>query len=273
MLTRPLFSKLPKPIVTCILFNPTPEETIAMIRSAELDGAAAFCVDVRKLRPEYRNEEAFKRIIAASQKPFMFYFYRTSAENATAEDTDDARQLVLEQAINAGASIVDVMGDLYDPSPFELTRNLRAIEKQMKLIEHFHSLGAEVVMSSHMPQHRTPEEILEHLREQERRGADMVKIVSGVNSEEELIDAIRASMLLKREMHTPYIHLSNGSYALLHRYIGPILGGNLSFCQPQYDLYHQNGNQPLVKSLKAVLDNIVWRLPRGNDDVSSSKNV
>ena len=261
MSKRPSFASFPKPIVTCILFNPTPEETIAMVRNAELDGAAAFCNDVRKLRPEYRNEESFKRIIAASQKPFMFYYYRASAETATAEDTDDARQLVLEQAINAGASIIDVMGDLYDPSPFELTRNPKAIEKQMKLIEHFHSLGAEVVMSSHMPQHRTPEEILEHLRDQERRGADMVKIVSGVNSDEELLDAIRASMLLKREMHTPYIHLSGGSYAPLHRYIGPILGGCLAFCQPRYDIYHQNATQPLVKSFKAVLDNIVWRLP------------
>ena len=261
MPTRPSFSKLPKPIITGILFNRTPEETIPMVRKAELDGAAAFDVNLRCMLPEYRNEESLRKIFAASQKPFMCTFYRAPADKATADDTDEARQLVLEQAINAGASIVDVMGDLYDPSQYELTHNPEAIEKQMRLIEHFHSLGAEVVMSSHMPEHRTPEEILEHLREQERRGADMVKIVSGVNNEEELVDAIRTSILLKREMHTPYIHLNNGSYASLHRYIGPILGGCLAFCQPQYDLYHQNAMQPLVKSLKTVLDNIVWRLP------------
>ena len=257
---RPSFVNLPKPIITGIIFCPTPEETIAAVRNAELDGAAAFDVNLRHLAPEYRNEESLRRIFSVSRKPFMCTYYRAKGNEADNED-DDARQLVLEQAIRAGVSIVDVMGDLFDPSPFELTMKPEAIEKQMKLIEHYHSMGAEVVISSHMKEHRTPDEILEHLREQERRGADMVKIVSGVNSEEELVDAIRTSMLLKRELKIPYIHLSNGSYASLHRYIGPILGGCLSFCQPCYDKYHQNNMQPLVKSLKTVLDNITWRLP------------
>ena len=261
MTNRPSFANLPKPIICGIIFSPTPEETIAAIRNAELDGASAFDVNLRHLAPEYRNEECLRRIYASSKKPFMSTYYRTSAEKATEADSDEARQLVLEDAIRAGVSIVDVMGDLFDPSPYELTMNPEAIKKQMDLIDHFHSMGAEVVMSSHMKEHRTPEEILAHLREQARRGADMVKIVSGVNTEEELVDAIRASMLLKRELEIPYIHLSAGKYASLHRYIGPLLGGCLSFCQPCYDKYHLNDMQPLVKSLKAVLDNIVWRLP------------
>ena len=41
-------------------------------------------------------------------------------------------------------------------------------------------------MSSHMSEFRTGEEILEHMLEQKSRGADILKLVTTCNTEEEL---------------------------------------------------------------------------------------
>lgn len=78
---------------------------------------------------------------------------------------------MLLAAAEAGASIIDVMGDLYDPSPMELTRNPAAVDKQKRLIDRIHGKGADVVISSHMQCPRTAEQVLEHLSEAAKRGA------------------------------------------------------------------------------------------------------
>lgn len=51
--------------------------------------------------------------------------------------------------IDAGAAACDIMGDMYDPSSRERTRDENAIQKQKRLIDRIHAKGAEVLMSSH----------------------------------------------------------------------------------------------------------------------------
>ena len=79
-------------------------------------------------------------------------------------------------ALDCGATLCDVMGDIFCKHPEELTDNDEAIQKQMKLIEKLHSLGAEVLMSSHLYKFAPAERVLEIALEQKRRGADIIKI-------------------------------------------------------------------------------------------------
>lgn len=257
---RRSFLNASKPVITGIFAGQTPAELIAEARCAEFEGADAVAVDLMDLEPEFRNAESLKPVIDSVSLPFMFYFYRNGRQPQL---DDDARQEVLLAAADAGASAIDVMGDLYDPSPLELTRDPVAIDRQRRLIDKIHDKGADVVMSSHMPTTpRTAEEVLEHLREQKSRGADIAKIVTGVNTEEELVEAFRTTLLVKRELNSPFIHLCNGRFSRPHRFMGPALGVSIFFAVPRYEPRY-GMNQPTVRAVRAVLDNLHWNI----DDV------
>ncbi len=253
---RKSFLNQSRPVVTGIFAGQTPAELIAEARHAEFEGADGICVELCDLEPEFRNAESLKPVIDAVNLPFMFVFYRNDRQENLG---DEARQEILLAAAEAGASMIDVMGDLYDPSPMELTRNVAAIDKQKKLIDAIHAKGADVVISSHMQCSRTAEEVLEHLSETAKRGADVVKIVTTVNTSEELAEAFRTTMLLKQELKTPFIHLCNGKFARPHRFMGPALGTSIFFAVPRYEPRYGMG-QPSVRSFRAVLDNLHWNI-------------
>ncbi len=261
---RLLFRPEKHAMITAIMCGQTPEEMIAEARNAEFDGAHGIAIDLCDLKPEFRNRETFERIIGSVNLPFMFVFYRT--DRWSSEQNDDARQEVLLTASEAGAGMIDVMGDLYDPSPEEYTRSSAAIEKQMRLMERIHGNGSEVVISSHVNRSMRSEEVLERMQAFERRGADVVKMVTLANTEEEFAEAIRTTMLLRRELNVPFIYLCSGAFARPQRFLGMTLGVSITFAVHAYNRYLMP--QPTIQSMKTVLDNLHWHI----DGVPSSKS-
>ena len=250
------FLNKPYPIITGIMAGQTPQELIAKARNAEFDGAQGITIDLMDLKPEFRNQDALKSIIGSVNLPFMFYLYRN---DKWGESSDDERQALLLTAADSGASMIDVMGDLYDPSPMEITYDPKAIDKQKRLIDSIHAKGAEVVISSHMPHARTTEQVLEHMHEVESRGPDVVKIVTGVNTAEELAEAFRTTMTLKRELKLPFIHLCCGKFSRPHRFSGPSLGVSITFAVHDYDDRY-GFHQPTIQAMRAVIDNMHWNI-------------
>lgn len=161
----------------------------------------------------------------------MFYFYHG---DKWAKSREDDRQEVLLAAAEAGASMIDVKGDLYDPSPDEITYNKNAIDKQKRLIDKIHSTGVDVVISSHTGCLLTNEEVIKHMLELESRGPEVVKIVTTINTEEELAEALRTTIALNSELKTPFIHLCSGKYSRPHRFLCPSLGKSIFFTVPYY---------------------------------------
>src|SRR5690554_3087957 len=209
------------PVIAGIIAGQTPQELITRARESESKGAKGITIDLCDLKPEFRNTESFKRIINSVNLPFMFYFYRYDKWK---KSSDDERQEVLLAAAEAGASMIDVMGDLYDPSPREITRDPRAIDKQKRLIDEIHDKGADVVLSTHTGCPMTTEEVIEHMMELEARGPEVVKIITTVNTEAELAEALRTTIMLNSELKIPFIHLCTGKYGHPHRYMCPVLG-------------------------------------------------
>ena len=243
--------------ITAIMSGQTPESLIAQSRNAEFNGADAIAVDLCNLRPEFRNRESLERVVNAVNLPFMFYFYRNDRHKVA--NDDESRQVLLLDAAKAGGGMIDVMGDLYDPSPNEITRNPEAIEKQKRLIGQIHDLGAQVVMSSHPNKAMSAEAILEQLRSFEQRGVDVVKIVTAADTDEEFAETVRATMLLHRELKTPFIHLCNGRFGRIHRYLGLKLGVSITFAVD----HHMEGvsfTQPSLRSMKTVDSEIPWHI-------------
>ena len=182
------FLDRPYPMISAIMAGQTPQELIAEAKNAEFDGAQGITIDLSDLKPAFRNGESLKAIIDSVRLPFLFYFYRN---DRWSNSDDGQRQELLMSAADAGAAMIDVMGDLYDPSPMEITHDQGAIDKQKRLIDRIHAKDSHVVLSSHMKCSRTAEQVVEHLQELETRNPDVVKIVTTVESEEELAEAFR----------------------------------------------------------------------------------
>jgi 3-dehydroquinate dehydratase len=150
--------------------------------------------------------------------------------------------------LKCGATLVDVMGDTFCPSLEELTMDEKAISKQMQFIDEVHKRGREVLMSSHVYEFRSPERVLEIALEQQRRGADIVKIVTGAETQEQQLANLEICHLLKKELKVPFLFLSGGKYSYLLRTIGPALGVNMWLCFREYDETTYPG-PPLLKNV------------------------
>ena len=108
-------------------------------------------------------------------------------------------------------------------------------------------------MSSHTYAFRSAERVLEIALEQQKRGADIVKIVTGADSMEQQLENLRITELLKRELKVPFLFLSVGECSL-HRRIGPMLGSCMWLCVQTHDELSTPA-QPLLHKVKAIRDN------------------
>ena len=97
------------------------------------------------------------------------------------------------------------------------------------------------------------------MRTQRARGADICKLVAAVNAEEELLEAIKTTMTLNRELDVPFIHLTYGPYSRVHRFLGLSLGVAITFGVIGYEA-GQLPSQPTIAAFKAVQSNLHWNL-------------
>ena len=174
---------------------------------------------------------------------------------------DNLEELAQEllKALGCGATLGDVSGSAFDSEcafgkGLELSMKQDAIDKQMRLIEQIHKMGKEAIMSSHVLKFTPAETVLEIALEQQRRGVDVVKIVTAASSDEEQMENLRITALLKKELSVPFVFLSGGTHAKIHRMIGPQLGCLMYLAVKEHD----SGSvptQPTIKAAKAVRDN------------------
>lgn len=241
-----------KGLLTVILQCDTPEIAIGRIRNANMLGADAYGLQVESLKPEYQNAETYKRIIAEGKgRPFYVTYYR-GKHNSGKTDEELADGLIT--LAESGAVLCDVMGDMFYRHPEEMTDDEEAIKKQMELIDLLHQKGAQVLMSSHVRKYTPAERVLEIALEQKRRGADIIKIVTGARTMEQQIENLRITDLLKRELGAPFLFLSNGVCSL-HRRLGLKLGCCMALCVYEHDAF-STATQPLLSTMKKLRDDI-----------------
>lgn len=222
---RVKFTALPRPFVCALVQQSSVEDTIAMMHQSDYDGAQAIGVDVCLIRDEELTDDKLRAIMRCTTRPVYAMCYRHDSVSRTEED----RAEMLKRMARAGASIVDIMGDFYDPQSTQLTRDETAVARQMALIDEIHALGCEVLMSSHLQVPMTGEEVYAHLHEFEKRGADVVKIVPFVNTREEMAESVRTTMMLNERLEKPFIYVSNGAFGRHQRIIAPMFGEMLLF--------------------------------------------
>ncbi len=242
------FLNCDKPLLTTMVQANTPDEVIALMARAIPAGAEALGIQTCRFAPELQTEETYKRIFAAAKGlPTYVTHYRGRGNEGK---TDDELAEGMLKIADAGATLVDVMGDLFSPHPDELTDDPRAIRKQKRLIKALHERGAEVLMSSHTHKYLPASRVLEIALAQQARGADIVKIVTKSDHPEQEIELMAASLLLKKHLRVPFLLLCGGEHRLIRR-IGPMLGSCMWLCVYEYDECATKA-QPLLEKIKAI---------------------
>ena len=241
-----------KEMLTVILQCETPETAIGRIRNANHLGADAYGLQVESLKPEYQNPAVYKKIFSEGKgRPFYVTYYR-GKHNSGKTDEELAEGLIT--LAESGAVLCDVMGDMFCKHPEELTEDETAIKKQMDLIDLLHKKGAQVLLSSHVIKFTPAERVLAVAFEQKRRGADIIKIVTGAETMEQQIENLRITDLLKRELGAPFLFLSGGE-CTLHRRLGMKLGCCMALCVYEHDALSTPA-QPLLSTMKTIRDSI-----------------
>ncbi len=245
------FLEYDKPIITTMVQADNPERIKELIDKSEPEGAEAFGMQFERLKPQYRNKAVYKELFTYTDKPVYVTNYRMGNNEGK---TDDVLAEELLEIADSGATLCDIMGDLFDKQPDEVAVSEDAIKKQIKLIDDLHKKGAEVLMSSHVYKYTPAKRVLEIALEHQRRGADIAKIVTGADTMDEQLENLKIINLLKEKLDIPFLFLAGGECHILRR-IGGELGDCMYLCVHEYDELATE-TQPLLKNLKAIRDNM-----------------
>ncbi len=249
---KPTFLGQSRPLITCMLQTRTAMDAICTVRNAMYDGCDAFGFQMEAMKPEEQTEEKLKSIFRLTAgKPIYATNYR-GHQNGDMPDEELAEGLML--LLKCGATLLDVMGDYYSPHPIQLTEDAEAVEKQKALIERIHAAGGEVLMSSHVLKFIPEEEVMRIALAHKERGADICKIVTASNSDEEQLENLKIINTLKKELGIPFLFLAGGSHCKLIRTIGPMLGCTMWLTVHEYNALSTRA-QPHCRAIRTILDN------------------
>ncbi len=246
------FGKDPE-LLTVMVQGATPDRIRELMTLSIPEGAEAFGMQFEQLRPEYRTKEIYRELFAsAGMRPVYATNYRTGFNEGKPDGQLAAELLELAEC---GATLCDMMGDYFDRQPDEMATSPVAIEKQRELIDRLHQRGVKVLMSSHVFRFTPAERVLEMALEQQRRGADICKIVTGASDVAEELENLRIIPLLKEALEIPFLFLSVGQCGLLRR-----IGGKLGCCM--YLCVHEQDGlsapaQPLLRDVKLFRDRMI----------------
>lgn len=245
--------------LTCSVSDRDEAECISTVRNALYDGADGFLFHLEKLDPAAKNAAALRQIFAYTEnRPVLTVNYRTGG-------TDDAELASLQlEAVEAGAGCVDVMGDMFGRCEGELTRDREAILRQRDYIDEIHAEGAQVMMSSHILKYIEDDRLMEYAHEFVRRGADIVKLVTGAENEDELMKGLNQTRMLRDNLNVPFLHIIGGRYGRIHRALAPTLGSCMVLCVQRYTPAG-NKDKPLLRATRTLYKSLDWGRNRAAD--------
>ncbi len=245
-----------KPPLVAMVQDPTPSEMICTITKGLYEGADAFGIQLECLEKEYRDLATLKNIFAAcADRPIYLTAYPS---HYSSDLTQEECAALLLMGLEAGATLIDVRGDQFHPEPHELTYDASAVEKQKKLIDEIHAGGGQVLMSSHTHIHLDADTVVAYAKEQEARGADVIKIVNFCNSEEEERESFEMIYRLTKEISHPFLFLVNGKYHKRIRQLGIQLGVSMALCVVDYKPFSSK-EQPLLRAMRVAADHLVMQ--------------
>ena len=242
-----------RPVITTMLKGKSKKELMFEIDVAKLQGTDAFGLQIDLLPVAERNASDFKDLFdAMGDKPaYITNYTRGNISERKQSDEELIEEMYL--ALSCGATLFDLRADTFDRKPDEFSTDEKAIARQIEVVKNVHSMGKEVLMSTHTLKYATPERVMEIMKAQQTRGADICKLVTNADTDEEEFQAFENLFALSRELKVPYLYLINGQKNLRHRRLSPALGNYLFLTT----IDGKNGvTQPPLSVAKAMLKTI-----------------
>lgn len=248
---RKSFVNVTQPMLAGVVKAPSVRDAIYQIKNCQYHGATGIDLHLSCMNKEELTVDAIRDIVCSSALPILALNYSFTYDNTYYEPDDDARAELFFKAVEAGVAAVDIQGYTFDPysknqfrqefsslgysfikdNPKEVVVDNKIIEKQMEFIEKIHAMGAEVLLSNHPGVAMNGEQLVDLALFLEKRNPDIIKIVTIANTEEEMVEALRAMVMLKKEIKTPVSYHCSGSYGKITRVVNPmLLGGFMMFC-------------------------------------------
>ena len=263
-------STLKSPALAGVVREQTAGAAIAQIKNCQYDGADM--IDLHMSCLESMDVDYLKSIIQSSPLPVLALNYNSTYTWEDCRFSEETRVQSFLNAVHAGAAGVDMQGYTFDTkskneffgddkysftkgNPKEIVTDKTIISKQCNFIEEIHSLGAEVLLSCHPGIPMNSEQVVDLALFFEKRNPDVIKIVTIVNTEDELIESFNAMSLLKKEVKTPVSYHAGGVKGSLSRIINPVLGGHMIFCVDRFS-ESSTMEQLDLKTVRSVIDNI-----------------
>lgn len=235
------------PIVSMIQCR-TEEECVQKINRSITAGAEAFGVQLCQLKKEERTDEKLKNIFnSCGDKPIYVTSYRY---NQSAGLTDEECAELALRALKCGGTLIDVPGDLFDKNQFQMTENEEAVLKQKEFIEKIHSLGGEILISTHDFRELSADEIFAIAKLQANHGADIIKIVVKSEKFEILPEYISVIHKVKKELNKPFLFLDVGACSRILRKLGGFLGSCMYLCVES----HSELDTPAQPTIKNIIN-------------------
>lgn len=272
---RKSFAKVCQPMFAGVIKENTLDQVYAAIRNCEYHGATGIDLHLSCLKEEFQTEENIKKMIDCARIPVLALNYNLAYNKVIYDADEESRVDLLWKAAKAGAAAVDIQGytfDLYSKTRFreefsylnysfikgnpkEVVVDSKVIDKQMEFIEKVHSIGAEVLLSNHPGIAMTAEQVVDLALFVEKRKPDIIKIVTVANTEEDMLEAFKAMVLLKREVETPVSYHCSGVKGGLTRIVNPALGGFMIFCNDGFS-HNSDLSQPDLATAKVIIENL-----------------
>ncbi len=266
-------STIEAPALAGVVREKTARAAIAEIKNCYLHGAQMIDLHLSCLTD--RSEESLRSIIGGSPLPVLALNYAGAYDWTAVPFTEEEREELFLSAVRAGAAGVDMQGYTFDlPSktafcgedkysftkgnPKEIVTDPAVIARQCDLIERVHGMGAEVLLSCHPGIAMNRDQIVELALFLEKRGPDIIKIVSIANTEEDLLESLHTMRALKREVKTPVSYHAGGKFGALSRVLCPVLGGQIAFCVDRFsesstlEQLELSGAKQLIEGLKRL---------------------
>lgn len=248
-----------RPVITTMLKPNNTKDLVRDIAAALNEGTDAFCLEIELMKTECRTATDFKDIFAAMEgKPaYITDYRRLNINDKVQSDEELTEEMLFAFSLADNVKLFDIRGDLFDPSPDEITYNEKAVLKQIELAKEVHRLGGEVLMSSHPLRFMPYDDLLKIAKAQSERGVDIVKIVTLAESEKELDANMTATLKLKNDLDKKFLFLCGGSHCKKHRLLGPAMG-NCLFLSVQQGI--DGGPQPQMSDAKKILETLGYTL-------------
>ncbi len=272
---RKSFVSNPAPVLAAVIREANPRAAIAEIKNYALHGAHGADLHLSCLDKKYQNVESIATIVKQSKLPILGLNYNQNPDWSITETSEEERVALLMMAIDAGAAGIDMQGYTFDrPShdafnedfahlnysfikarPREVVLDPKIIDKQCDLIERIHAKGGEVLLSNHLHVVADTEMLVDLCLFLEQRKPDIIKIVTNCETEEDMLEAFRAMVTIKREIKTPVTFFCNGKMGAMTRIINPMLGGYMVFTSNGFN-ERSNFSQMDLQTIKQVLDGV-----------------